>query len=220
MQGRTSSDMRESTQAEGLRDRAAAHWRPFATNLGLSDAIFAQLVVAYEEPHRRYHTLDHIVEMLDCLAQSRHVAKDPDAIALAIWFHDCIYDSRAGDGENERMSAERLAELHTDPPSAAAQAMILHSVHHEASDDSDTQLFCDLDLYRLGVDFATFQQHGRNVRAEYAWIDDSTWASGRSRFMQRFLDRPAIYQTDYWRDRLETQARDNLARTVGPPSTC
>lgn len=208
--------MREPSQAERLHDRAAAYWRPLADSLGLSDTVYAQLVAAYEEPHRRYHSLQHIVEMLDCLTQSRHVAKDPDAVALAIWFHDCVYDSHADHGENERLSAERLAELHAEAPSPAAQAMILHSAHHDASDDPDTQLFCDIDLYRLGVDFATFQQHGRNVRAEYDWIDDATWASGRSTFMQRFLDRPAIYQTDYWRDRLEKQARKNLTRMIAP----
>ena len=80
--------MREPTQAERLSDRATSHWRPLADRLGLSAAVLKQLIAAYAEPHRRYHTLVHIVEMLDCLAQSRHLARDPDAVALAIWFHD------------------------------------------------------------------------------------------------------------------------------------
>ena len=76
--------MREPSQAERLHARAAAYWRPLADSLSLSDTVYAQLVAAYEEPHRRYHSLEHIVEMLDCLTQSRHVAKEPDAAALAI----------------------------------------------------------------------------------------------------------------------------------------
>jgi predicted metal-dependent HD superfamily phosphohydrolase len=206
--------MAKSNEAGKLVKKATSHWTPLAGRLGLADAIFADLTAAYGESHRRYHTLVHIVEMLDCHAQSRHLADNPDTIDLAIWFHDCIYDATLDHGENERLSAEHLGAVYTGDCSAAAQALILHSAGHAASDDPDIQLFCDLDLYRLGVPFETFDQHGRDVRVEYAQIAEDVWTTKRNAFFQALLDRPVIYQTDYWRSRMEKQARENLSRTI------
>lgn len=206
--------MANPAAADKLAKKATSHWAPLAGRLGLPDAMLADLMTAYGEPHRRYHTLVHIVEMLDCHAESRHLADNPDTIDLAIWFHDCIYDATLDHGENERLSAEHLGEVYAGDCSAAAQAMIRHSAGHAASDDPDVQLFCDLDLYRLGVPFKVFDQHGRDVREEYAWIEEDVWTTKRNAFFQGLLDRPVIYQTEYWRSRLEKQARENLSRTI------
>jgi len=191
--------------------RAARYWRPLGARQGLGDGVFERLVAAYGEPHRHYHTLVHIVEMLDCLDQSRHLAVDEDAVALAVWFHDAIYDSTVAHGANEAASADLLSDLCPVAAAVPAHAMILHSAHHGPSDDPDTRLFCDLDLYRLAGPLATFLRHGDDVRAEYGWVSDEAWASGRASFMGGMLKRPAIYQTDYWRDRLEADARRNIA---------
>jgi predicted metal-dependent HD superfamily phosphohydrolase len=198
--------------------RAARHWRPIAARHGLADGIFERLAAAYGEPHRRYHTLVHIVEMLDCLDQSRHLAADADAVALAVWFHDAVYDSTVAHGANEAASADLLSVLCPVDTAAPAHAMILHSVHHGPSGDPDTRLFCDLDLYRLAGPLETFLRHGDDVRAEYGWVSDEAWASGRAAFMGGMLRRPVIYQTDYWRERLESDARRNIAYVLDQPS--
>lgn len=183
--------------------------------LGLADAVFDRLAAAYNEPHRHYHNLVHVVEMLDCLDESGHLAVDRDAVELAIWFHDVVYDSEAPHGANERDSAALLDELCPVPAAKPAHGMILHSIGHEASGDPDTQLFCDLDLYRLSGPLETFLTHGADVRREYPQISDADWAAGRARFFAGMARRPEIYQTAYWRDRLEDRARANLAHAAG-----
>lgn len=194
--------------------RAQKYWQPLSQRLGLDGALYERLFTAYSEPHRHYHTLAHVVEMLDCLEESSELARDRDMLSLAIWFHDVVYDSTAPHGGNEAASADLLARLYAGPDAAPAHAMILHSAHHGPSDDADTRLFCDLDLYRLAGSYETFLRHGDDVRREYAWVDDADWAAGRARFMARLQERPTIYQTDYWRDRLEAQAQSNIARLL------
>jgi len=182
--------------------------------LGLADGLFGRLAAAYGELHRHYHTLVHIVEMLDCLDRSRDLAVNLDALMLAVWFHDVAYDSKAARGANEAASADLLSALCPVEAAPAARAMVLHSAHHGTTDDPDTRLFCDLDLYRLAGPLETFLRHGEDVRREYAWVDDRAWASGRAAFMAALLQRPAIYQTAYWRDRLEGEARRNIAHLL------
>jgi len=199
--------------------RAQNYWQPLSQRLGLSGALYERLATAYSEPNRYYHTLAHVVEMLDCLDESGHLARDRDMLELAVWFHDAVYDSTAPHGGNEAASADLLTELYTGPAAAPAQAIIRHSAHHGLSDDADTRLFCDLDLYRLAGSYETFLQHGEDVRREYAWINDADWTAGRARFMARLQERRTIYQTDFWRDRLEAQARSNITRLLAESGT-
>jgi predicted metal-dependent HD superfamily phosphohydrolase len=198
---------------------ARADWQPLAARLGLEDEVFDRLSAMYSEPHRHYHTLAHVVEMLDCLEESSDLIADRDVMELAVWFHDAVYDSTAAHGGNEGASADLLSNTCSGAAVASAHAIILHSVHHGPSGNSDTQLFCDLDLYRLAGSYETFLKHGDDVRREYSWIDDDAWAVGCAKFMERLQERPAIYQTGYWRDRLETQARSNIARLLAETET-
>jgi len=198
---------------------ARAYWQPLAARLGLEDEVFDRLSAMYSEPHRHYHTLAHVVEMLECLEESSDLIADRDVMELAVWFHDAVYDSTAAHGGNEGASADLLSDTCSGAAVAPAHAIILHSADHGPSGDPDTQLFCDLDLYRLAGSYETFLKHGDDVRREYAWIDDDAWAVGRAKFMGRLQERPAIYQTGYWRGRLETQARSNIARLLAETET-
>ena len=53
------------------------------------------------EYDRHYHDISHIAASLVELDGVQHLARDPAAIELAIWFHDCIYDGRRLDNEFE-----------------------------------------------------------------------------------------------------------------------
>jgi len=57
------------------------------------------LNAAYSQPHRYYHTLQHLQECLSLLTQLQHLAAQPEQIALALYFHDAVYDVHANDNE-------------------------------------------------------------------------------------------------------------------------
>lgn len=51
---------------------------------GDASVAYNDLVARYSEPHRAYHTLEHIGHCLDELEQVRHLAINPDAVELAL----------------------------------------------------------------------------------------------------------------------------------------
>ena len=55
------------------------------------DAAASDLVARYAEPHRRYHTLEHIEEML-AVAESLEASAE---VHCAVWMHDVIYEPTA-----------------------------------------------------------------------------------------------------------------------------
>src|SRR5262245_10907424 len=89
-------------------DQLLAGWVRLLANWSVTPAdaypVLDRLVSAYSEPHRYYHTLEHLAEMFKVAGKLADAATDPAAVQLAIWFHDAVYDSRATDNE-ERSAA-------------------------------------------------------------------------------------------------------------------
>ncbi len=178
---------------------------------------FAALQERYSEPQRAYHTFDHIS---DCLAQFdlvRHQAARPDEVEFALWLHDVIYDPHASD--NEEKSAQWAVDmLHQGAVSAAVIArvaeLIMVTRHITVPDDTDAQLVVDIDLSILGRAPDVFAAYEDQIRYEYNWVPDKVYRQERARILERFLARPAIYQTSFFRARYEVQARRNLKQSI------
>jgi predicted metal-dependent HD superfamily phosphohydrolase len=198
-----------------------ANWQRLWGELGATAAnggLMNQLVAAWGEGHRRYHTLQHLRECLAHFEAASMLARRPAEVELAIWFHDAVYDARRDDNE------ERSADWARDSVIAAGcDAQVAERVHalvmatrsHEAvGDDPDTRLLLDIDLAILGAAPARFDEYERQVRLEYAHVDDEAWRNGRARVLRGFLERPRLYVTDAFRDALEVRARENLARSL------
>ncbi|MBP7962586.1 MAG: hypothetical protein KBG20_06780 [Caldilineaceae bacterium] len=72
----------------------------------------------------------------------------------------------------------------------------------------------DIDLSILGSDPADYDRYEAAIRQEYAWVPGFLFRRKRKAILQSFLDRPRLYATVFFRERLETQAHINLARAI------
>lgn len=171
-----------------------------------------ELETHYNEPGRFYHTLEHIAAVIQNL-EMVPAFDDANAIWLAAFYHDAIYDPTAKD--NEEQSAElariRLTEagFHENTIARCVQH-ILATKRHEASDSADTNLFIDADLATLGSDPETYRQYAADIRKEYAMYPDELYNPGRAAVLKHLLGNGIIYKTDLFRDRCEQQAHINL----------
>lgn len=176
-----------------------------------------RLLACYQEPHRHYHTLQHLGECLAAFDQARALAPHPDEIALALWFHDAIYDVKRSDNEARSADWAREALLDAEVECAIADrvhALIMATRHDAVPADADAQLLVDIDLGILGADTARFAEYEAQIRREYAFVPGWLFRRKRRAILQGFLERPRLYTTPYFHDRLETRARENLARAV------
>ena len=176
--------------------------------------LFDRLRAHYAEPHRAYHTARHIDECLAQLDLVRGLCERPAEVELALWFHDAIYDTQAGD--SELRSAEwAVAELRAAGASPAVsdsvRALILVTRHDAVPSGDDAQLLTDIDLAILGATRERFLEYEDQVRSEYAWVPGDIFRRERAKLLRRFLARPSIYTTRFFREMLEENARRNLA---------
>jgi predicted metal-dependent HD superfamily phosphohydrolase len=186
-----------------------------AQGSGLS--IFTHLAAAYAEPGRAYHTAEHIRDCLTQLDMSREIARRPDEVEAAIWFHDAVYLPGAPDNEDRSAQLAHTALLACAVPlevSRRVAELVLATRHLTLPREPDGQLLCDIDLSILGREPEIFDQFEQRIRREYAWVPEPMYRTSRSEVLAGFLRRRSIYQTGYFRERYEIPARKNLERTL------
>lgn len=180
-------------------------------------ALMQRLVSAYQQPQRKYHTLQHLSECLLLLSQHRGLAVEPDEVEMALWFHDAIYDVMAHD--NEARSAEWAAQALADAgvPTARVERITQHILatrHSALPEGRDQALLVDIDLAILGAESVRYQAFERQVREEYAWVPEPLFRQKRAEVLEGFLGRTQLYNTPALREALEAQARVNLAGAI------
>ncbi|GBC59395.1 hypothetical protein DENIS_0334 [Desulfonema ishimotonii] len=180
-------------------------------------ALFSALAGRYSEPHRAYHTLEHVGHCLKELDPVRHLAEQADEIEIALWFHDAVYDTRSGDNE------EKSARWASDELKAAGlpgsrcrrvKELILATKHAASPVSSDACIMADIDLSVLGQPAAQFEAYGQQIRTEYNRVPEDIFRQARLNILREFLGRERIYATEYFRERYEASARKNLEQAV------
>lgn len=173
------------------------------------------------EPQRHYHGQEHIDSLLALLETKRGDFNRPDAVELAIRFHDAVYLPGASD--NERRSAALMLDMLDGIVDAGlvavAEIMILATESHAVPSDlspqiaADTALFLDFDMAILGAEPAAYDRYAQGVRHEFApLVGDAAYRTGRAEFLARTLGAgKPIFQTA-WGRIMEPAARANMER--------
>ena len=205
-------------------------WHLTAINNAIEPAILKALwqdiVVRYNETQRAYHSLQHIQQLFGQFDQVKDNLHEPHIIALALSYHDVIYEPTRSD--NELKSAEYAVESLTGYLNAEQcqhiYALIMMTASHqvekwsnkakEREKYSDAAYLLDMDLSILGSSWSVYEHYSHAVRQEYAHVSDDDYRVGRMAVLKELLAHPTLYLTDYYYARLEKQARKNIEHEI------
>lgn len=195
-----------------------------AADAAVVDDVGTDLLRRWREPHRRYHDVTHLAEVLtavDTLCKAEGLdGGDRAATALAAWFHDAVYAVDALDG-NEAASAVLATRALTRLGApvglrAWVAALVLDTATHDlgpAAEPAQVVLH-DADLWVLSAPVARFDEYCHQVREEYAHVPVTAYAASRSKVLRPFLVRSHVYHSAHARAAWEPAARENLAREL------
>lgn len=150
------------------------------------------LVERFGDSHLAYHNFRHITAMLDGLAYFPDLSeRDRRILRYGIWFHDVIYDVRAGD--NERRSADLALTLLDWPADELAdlETCIMATKGH-ATDQPLAQILVDLDLAILASDRPAYRDYALAIRDEYRVYPDDQYRAGRIRVLDHLCEAPLL----------------------------
>lgn len=196
---------------------------------GLPEAQLAALRAAYAAPPRAYHHFGHVLEVL---GHYRDVAEGPgwhrpEEVLFAVLYHDAVYVPGRSDNEaaSARLAEDHLARWRPEHGIDAARVsdLILLTACHgtieteslgDGPDAEDTRRFLDCDMAILAADATRFADYDREIAEEYRAVPRWLYRIKRRQFFKRLLALERIYLSDFFRDRLETRARANIAAAI------
>ncbi|WP_152192576.1 DUF4031 domain-containing protein [Georgenia satyanarayanai] len=208
-------------RASGLRVRPTE--RPARTELarrwaGLLPSrpeVGEELAVRWSEPHRVYHGVDHLLDVLDRL---RLLADGGErvgrAVVLAAWCHDAVHDGAtpADEEASAALAATLLGPVVGEGESAEVARLVrVTATHAPAPDDAPGQVLCDADLGVLGGTPEAYGRYAAQVRAEYGHVPEPDFRRGRTAVLTRLLSRPRLFATPTGERLWEAAARRNVA---------
>ena len=146
-------------------------------------------------------------------------SRKPIEVALAILFHDAIYEP--GRPDNEERSADLAIELLRDQAQTIdvprIAMMIRATKSHDQlahADDHDLAHFIDADMAIIGTAPHVYDAYAKAVRREFSSIPTAMFEQGRHAFLSKQLARPSLFHTEWFRARYEHAARRNLAHEL------
>jgi pantetheine-phosphate adenylyltransferase len=172
------------------------------TNRLMELGLDADILNRYREPHRFYHTLEHLDDLCGQLELKGFA--DNDALLLATVFHDIIYDPRSA--TNEEDSAKFFNEVFIGDQQLKDEVtqIILDTKNHQPKTEL-SKVFCDADLNILKQPFDKLLQYEQQIFKEFQFVDYAIYREKRVEVLQSLqqnINNPALaYLIDYVRTR-------------------
>jgi len=204
------------------RQALAERWHGafrMSTDRGYIDHAISEIVHHHQSPLRAYHTLVHVEHVHRELAPIVSELENPEGVSVATDTHDIIQEPKVGgDEENSLKWAETTLEMFGIPKhrcsSLAPCVLATKHAHDGPPKHPDAQYFADADLAILGQSAGDYAVYVAGVRQEYAWVPEFVYRQERAKVLQAFLDRSRVYWTEYFQDKYETIARQNVAAEI------
>jgi predicted metal-dependent HD superfamily phosphohydrolase len=191
---------------------------PAGTDPDAAHRVGAGLLRRWSEPHRTYHCVAHLAAVLSTVDEHAGLADDADAVRLAAWYHDAVYDPRSADNEERsaRLAAGELTGLGV--PAERVHEVVrlvrLTRAHDVRPEDRNGALLADADLAVLARPPAEYDRYARAVREEYAHVPEPLFRDGRAAVLRHLLALPELYRTVPDRSERTARARANLSREL------
>jgi predicted metal-dependent HD superfamily phosphohydrolase len=174
------------------------------------------VISAMTEPHRVYHDINHVIEMLDRFDTWRSTSKlsllEQAAVELAVLYHDCVYIPNHPRNEEDSADAftARMAQLQISrfTQARARQAILRTKNHLVPQGEPVSATVSDLDLAAM-ADPLSYKINGQRIRDEFHMVSEETFLSGRMRFLGSYLAHAPMFYTEEGQG-LEPPTRNNM----------
>ena len=144
------------------------------------------IVNRYSEPQRFYHTLDHIIDVLNELRNSDLLKHDE--LFLAAIFHDIVYNPQSNTNEEDSaaffLNEAKSSQLTTEQKEHIKQ-LILDTKHHKPTVKFSEE-FIKADLAILNSSFDKLIKYEKQIFKEFQFVDYKEYKIKRIEVLKHF----------------------------------
>jgi pantetheine-phosphate adenylyltransferase len=137
----------------------------------------------YNEAHRYYHTLSHVIAVLEFFAAKDMLAND--TLFLAAVFHDIIYNPRANDNEEQSAKLFKACFKGDEQLIHDVEKIILDTKTHNGK-TALSKVFQDADLAIFDAAFEDLIIYENQIFKEFQFADWKLYKTERVKVLQQF----------------------------------
>lgn len=200
--------------------------------------IYDELIELYSKPHRIYHTITHIENMINSIYELLHIYSFNNhniikaELILAAFFHDAIYDPLAhnllipiNQDSDETLSANiatkslKFIGIENTRSITRIHSLIILTKEHTINPKLQIEpliqeIFIDSDISILGSNKPKYNQYKTGIWNEYNHIEIESFITGRLEFLTHYIEKKAIFKTEYMNQMYNEQAYVNINNEI------
>lgn len=166
---------------------------PFKTfdrilRLYIYENVIKELPLRWSEPHRKYHTVNHLIWVLQNLEKDTHFRElnvyEKHALLLAAFFHDVVYDPKQKDNEDKSIEVFRRSFKNDDPRMVNTVCELIEVTKHRRRPLSKLpRMLWDADNKGFTLGYDIMLKSEKLIRQEYSHLSDKNYKEGRLQFL-------------------------------------
>ncbi|MBW2981335.1 hypothetical protein KY343_00515 [Candidatus Woesearchaeota archaeon] len=192
--------------------------------------VFDFIQKLHTRPGRYHHNLELLRRSLNEFYEAVHLAENPAAVEVALFFKDLIFEHYLNDNKQRsaRYALHYLKGMGVERDLAyyVFDLVFVADPNNRYSGDRkhrpctiDQKIVADIDSSALGLSPEAYAQYEDNIKREYfananSRISERDFQTQRIIFLQGFLDVPNIFLTEFFRKKYEKQAQENVTGKV------
>lgn len=202
--------MNENKEIQYLKNK----WYKIAPKTKISEDLFSEIISAYNQNHRYYHNIKHLVQMFSLYDKNNYFN---NIVFFATFYHDFVY--RIGYKFNELHSAfiirSRLMQINISDKDINKiekyiKATELHYVDKKDNlNDNDINIFLDCDMSILGTNKEEYQEYFLKIRKEYEQYQEEIYKKYRVKFLKKLIKEDKIFKSSMF-ENFENKAKENI----------
>jgi predicted metal-dependent HD superfamily phosphohydrolase len=142
---------------------------------------------AWNEPHRKYHSINHLNEVLEYIEQNFNVHTiDYDSLILAAFFHDCYYNPRDNKNDEDE-SIKRFLSSFKDSSHRIRNVvveMIESTKYRKVPMNYLTRMFWSADNAGFSKGYEKLLKNEKLIHQEFIHLPKKIYKKGRISFLK------------------------------------
>lgn len=200
-----------------LKDRFFTLCDAYSSDLDLILQSWNEIENQYSKKGRFYHNLQHLENMCKEIDDVKSQLKSIDTVLFSIYYHDIVYHtfSKLNEEKSSDWASESLKKIGVSKGQIdKVQQQILATKKHLHTADLDTNYLLDADLSVLGKEENMYNDYIKKIRKEYSIYPNFLYNPAREKVLLGLLEQNFIYKTDFFREKYELLARENIEREL------
>ena len=147
----------------------------------------------WNESNRAYHNIDHLIDIIKTIEKNPSFnflsIYEKNALLLAAFFHDVIYDPKRKDNEDESIRYFKAAYQHdNDPKTIKVVCDLIEVTKHRRRPLSTLQrIFWDADNDGFNRGYDNLLKNEVLIRKEFSHVSSKEYREGRLKFLESCL---------------------------------